>query len=654
MSQVVPLPPQPVSPKHSGRFVFGVLLLVALLAVSVIFEVRLLNSGAAREAAGKIRGDSRVRADFGDDVHIPVAVGLSSGNQARIYAYVTGKLASGYALVDMQAIEGPWKIFSLEVHNQSEHHLIGFASPKPAAKPEQLQGSGNLYFVALGDAASADVSELVTFFNKEFGISIKTLAPIPLPAVAYDPARKQWIAEMLVQSMAASFPDIAADPDSRIVGVLEDDLYIRNFGWDYTYSYRHRGKYSVVPAARLDPTFNHLPTSPAIRTERLRKVAMKAVGLLYLGFAESGDPQSVDAVEYTVEDIDRMGSVYLASDVRTGPDTNTASTNTDGTPCLAFFAANLSGTPLRKPVVQCGNHGDDYDRAEYHIDLARGKFESTRVDLFRGGLVPLALRRMNFSYHFDDKIRAFGKSSWQNLDDTVWSTDPDSIQTISIYGVQFQRVTPGSGFSTLAKYHAGPKNGDFSNALLSWENNGWRIDTWDGGVWHYLSCTPRTPVPCYFMGQRDHAGDSIEVTRDPSNGHIRLVTQKTFGDLPAATQDHTWRAVYDGEKISEIDDSDGAIVRYRYDHDEFLTDVDSEGHTVHYDYNDDRRITTVIEDGRALRIQYDSEGRVNRVDFQNGSTYTIKYLSESVEVAGPDHIYTVTILPSFFRTVEHK
>jgi YD repeat-containing protein len=279
----------------------------------------------------------------------------------------------------------------------------------------------------------------------------------------------------------------------------------------------------------------------------------------------------------------------------------------------------------------------------------------TRNDLYRGGPVPLLLQRMNFSHVFDDKIRAFGKDSWQSLDDTVWSVDPNSIQTISVRGAEFHRITPGTGFSAEAKYRAGPNAGAFRSALLRWENGGWRIDTREGEVWRYLGCGPKTPVQCYYMGQSNAAGDGIEVKRDLTTGHMQQVSQKTNPDLPAAAAlDHTWTTLYDGDKITEIHDSDGRTARYRYDPAEYLTDVEADGHHIHYDYDDAHRITGVVEDDRRLRIHYDSEGRAERLDFPNGLGYRIQYSGQAIEVTGPGGRYTVTLFPTYFRTVEHK
>jgi YD repeat-containing protein len=158
------------------------------------------------------------------------------------------------------------------------------------------------------------------------------------------------------------------------------------------------------------------------------------------------------------------------------------------------------------------------------------------------------------------------------------------------------------------------------------------------------------------MGLSDLAGDGVEVKRDvTATGHIQQVSQKTNSDLPsAAARDHTWIPLYDGERMTEIDDSDGRKAHYRYDRDEYLTDVEADGHRVHYDYDAAHRITVVVEDGRTLRIHYDSEGRPDRVDFPNGSDYIVRYSGQAIEVDGPGGKYAVTVLPSFFRVEQRK
>lgn len=652
MSQVASLPPPPISPKKTGSaFLYFLLAALTLMGLAFGMELRLLNSPAGKEARQRIRTDARVRVEFGDDVDVRLALGLGFVDRAWIYGWLSGKQNHGHTVVDLFAIGGPWAIGRLEVQNDGEGHLINLDQPEPPAKLDQLQAPGSLYFVAMGDAASDDAGELSRYFEKEFGIPSKTLPPMPLPPDAYDAGRKQWVSELLVQAMQSKYPEIEADPDARIVGVLEDDQYIRGFGWPFTFNYRYENKYSVISPARLDPAFEHFPASAAIREERLRKVAMKSVAFLYLGFGESRDPQSVNAFEGSIEDIDRMGSVYLASDVRTGK----TMADAEGRPCLTFFSANVAGAPQRQPILPCWQRTDDTESTQYQIDLVRGELDLTRNDLYRGGMVPLRLQRMLFGHRFDEKVRAFGRSSWQSLDDTVWSTDPKSIEVISINGAKFQRLTPGKGFSTTAKYRAGPMNGTFSYALLSWENGGWRVDTRTEGVWRYLGCGPDTRVQCYYMGTTSASGDVLEIERDSTTGHIQRALQKTNANLPsAAARDHILTPMYDGDKIAEIADSDGRMANYRYDGQEFLTDVEADGHKVHYDYDEAHRVVEVIEDGLQVRIRYDAEGRPYRVEFPNGSGYHIQYSGATIEVEGPGGKYSVTAWPTSFRTVEPK
>jgi predicted Zn-dependent protease len=652
MSQDVSLPPRTIERSSKGLFLlaFAALTVILLQVLIVSIQLRLMNSIAGKQGAQRVREDARVRAEFGEDVRLGYALAWSSHGRARIYGLVAGKLAQGYAVVDLRMSDGEWAMSHVEVRDLTEGHLIDLTKPGNPASPNQLHGSGSLYFVALGDAAREDATALASFIRDDVGVPVKTLSPMFLPDEAYDGRRKQWVAEMLAQSMAEKYPEVAADPDAKIVGVLEDDLYIREFNWWFTYSYRTGNKYSVISAKRLDPASDYYPPNEAIRMERLRKIAMKPVGLLYLGFKESENPESVDATEGSLDDIDRMGSVFLESDLRT----LSGSVNNDGSPCLTFYSANLAGVAASKPIAPCNQVVGDGENTEYQIDLTRGRFQVTRYDLYRAGAIPLLLERENLSYHFDDKTRAFGKNSWQNLDDTVWSSDPNSIQTISIYGTEFHRISPGNGFSPSARYMAGANASSFSYATLSWQSGGWRIDTRAGDVWRYLGCSPNSRVQCYYIGRTDLAGDRIQVLRDKVTGHIQEVSQRTNSDLSAAAEhDHVWKPQYDGEKIIEIDDSDGRVAHYTYDHDEYLTDVEADGHRMHYGYNNVHQITEVIEDGRSLLVFYDSEGRPNRLEFPGGNVFRIKYFGQAVEVEGPATDYEVNIFPGYYRAIEH-
>lgn len=311
---------------------------------------------------------------------------------------------------------------------------------------------------------------------------------------------------MLIDEMARNFPDIAGDEDARFMAVIDSDIYPRSLGWDYTFNYRHANKYAAQ-TTRLNPAFSGRKSNLAITTERLRKTALKCLGLLYFDFQESGRLDSLMGFEATLEKIDAQANHHRLSDELTRPMGNSFS----GQPCLTFSSVNLAGVLRLKPIGRCYEPYDISQGSYVQVNLSSGEFRTERDDIYRSGPMSFFLRRMYANHTYDGKVRAFGKSPWQNLDDTVWSVDPHHMQTINIHGVEFKRLTPGVGFSMDTKYRASPEAGEFSGALLSWEGK-WKIET-STGVWHYLGCDPTSRIPCYFIDEVNLYGDRLAVER---------------------------------------------------------------------------------------------------------------------------------------------
>ena len=279
----------------------------------------------------------------------------------------------------------------------------------------------------------------------------------------------------------------------------------------------------------------------------------------------------------------------------------------------------------------------------------------------------LFTRRILFSHSYDGKIRAFSKSSWHDLDDTVWSTDPQTIQMISINGVIFRHVSPGVGFSPSARYVAPPGAGEFSNALLTWEGR-WKIKTY-GGIWHYLGCTADSAIPCYFVDRSDIAGDRISVERD-TQGRITRAVQSTGHGMPVSddgfwslipgwrhaqsealpdSHDHIWIFTYDGPTIQRIEDNQGGEASYAYNAMGYLSDVKSDGRELHVEYDEQNRMNRVVEDGSVLGIHYDEEGRADEIDFAGTAAFRIHYGGEKVEVSYGGRVYEVKTRGNYFQ-----
>jgi YD repeat-containing protein len=632
--------PSPTRPERTSAMVRITTFLFVILVILLAYDSWLEKSDFMRSAREQLIHDPRVRAEFGSDVSMPFALAWNVDGTPNIRGYVKGSQARGYAFLQMVHQPKGWTISHGEIHDTTEDHVLDLSPAIGVANVAQLHVRRRLYLVAVGISAHNEVQDLAKFLEQECGLRAQVLPDMQLPGLGFDAPRQQWIAEMLVDEMARTFPDIASDDDARIMGLIDSDIYPRSLGWDFTFNYRYANKYAVLQTTRLNPAFSRRKPNLAIMNERLRKTALKCLGLLYFDFQDSGRPDSVMSFEGTLQKIDRQTEHYLLSDLAT----RSASSDLPGKPCLSFSRVNVGGLSRLEPIHPYYAPYDISQVSYYQIDLVSGEFRTRRNDIYNSGPMPFSLHRLYASHTYDGKVRAFGKSTWQNLDDTVWSVDPQSIQEINIYGVEFKRITPGAGFSPEAKYRAPAEAGEFSGALLSWEGR-WKIQT-STDVWHYRGCEPNSRIPCYFIDRIDPYGDRVAVERD-NDGHIEGAIQNASG-MPGA-YNHTWTFTYDGDRIREIQDDQGRLTRYIYDAESYLREVEAGGHKLVYDYDQAHRMSAVTEDGHILAVHYDPEGRVVQIDFDSRPVYHIRYSGEIVEVQTPAENYVVAVRENFFH-----
>jgi predicted Zn-dependent protease len=276
-----------------------------------------LHSPFAQVARDRLTSEARIGSEFGY-IKMPLMAGWALNGEAKLLVFVNGTEANGIASFRMTMRGQTWAVTHLEAWNWSEDHLLNLSPVAIEAKANQLRGK-RLYVVALGDSASKEAADLVKLFQEHFNIPAQMLPVMEVPAVGRDPERKQWIAEMLLGAMAKKFPDVVADPDARILSIIDDDMYIRAFNWPFAYSYRYSKRFAVLPTARLNPAFYRYKPSEAIKDERLRKIALKCLGMMYFDFGESEDPSSVMSFEGNIRDVDYQSDHFLITDVMTQP-----------------------------------------------------------------------------------------------------------------------------------------------------------------------------------------------------------------------------------------------------------------------------------------------------------------------------------------------
>jgi predicted Zn-dependent protease len=158
---------------------------------------------------------------------------------------------------------------------------------------ESLQGSEKIYFVPFGHFPAATVKELVSFYRSKYGLHIQTLPNVRIAQAALNPERNQLIAEQAIEIMKQAYPHLKNDRQAILIGLTTLDMYIARYDWNFSFSFRERGRFAVVSSGRMNLPVGKKPASHKLMLMRLRKMVTKNVGILYYHLPQSDNPRSV-------------------------------------------------------------------------------------------------------------------------------------------------------------------------------------------------------------------------------------------------------------------------------------------------------------------------------------------------------------------------
>lgn len=174
---------------------------------------------------------------------------------------------------------------------------------------QKLRGSGKIYFVPLGDFSPAKVEALAAYYRDKYGIVSETLHAVPISPASVNPERGQLVAEAAVELMKASAPNLVEDPQAILIGLTSEDMYIYEYTWQFSFSWRQEGRYAVVSDARMSIRTRGAPAG--VEMSRLRKMVTKNIGVLYYRLPTSDHPRSVLYKDIGgVEELDYMGEEF--------------------------------------------------------------------------------------------------------------------------------------------------------------------------------------------------------------------------------------------------------------------------------------------------------------------------------------------------------
>ena len=173
------------------------------------------------------------------------------------------------------------------------------------------RGNEKLYLVPLNHFSTESLNRLVTYYKQKTGIEAITAQPLPLRLAAIDNRRQQLVAEDIIELMKRSYPKLLADPNAILIGLTDEDMYIRGKSWQFAFSYRTQGRFAVVSSARMNPVNFGAPANDDLLDCRMRKMVLKNIGMLYYQLPGNHDPKSVlYSGVMELKDLDNMGEDF--------------------------------------------------------------------------------------------------------------------------------------------------------------------------------------------------------------------------------------------------------------------------------------------------------------------------------------------------------
>ena len=117
-----------------------------------------------------------------------------------------------------------------------------------------LKNEVKIFIVPFGQVQGLGLETLPDFYRERYGLSVQLVEPVPLEVKTLDVRRGQRISEELVQLMHQHLPHLTRDKSTFLIGVTDEDLYIRDFDWRFTYtSYEPGNRAGIVSSSRFVP-----------------------------------------------------------------------------------------------------------------------------------------------------------------------------------------------------------------------------------------------------------------------------------------------------------------------------------------------------------------------------------------------------------------
>lgn len=160
--------------------------------------------------------------------------------------------------------------------------------------------------VTIGEISHRLLSDLASKLVEIYSPLIESCvigAALELPPAAYDPHRKQYRSDIILERVQHRITG-----ENRILAIADVDLYVPTLNFIFGQA-QYPGRVALVSICRLDPKFYCRPSSYEILLERATKEATHELGHTFR-LAHCPNPSCVMSFSNSILEVDRKSSTF--------------------------------------------------------------------------------------------------------------------------------------------------------------------------------------------------------------------------------------------------------------------------------------------------------------------------------------------------------
>jgi YD repeat-containing protein len=539
-----------------------------------------------------------------------------------------GGLRHRYPYLVKRTIEGMISatvitLFAGDLHLLADHaytriQYVFYSGEQNFAAASDLQGRGDVYLVPIGHENPFLQPSLIDDYQRQFGITLKTLPPLEVPEWTRDPVRHQLVAEELVEAMKYAYPQHAEDRSHILIGITDEDMYISGLGWEFAFNFRAEEQFIVISTAHLADPFGSSDQEKIER--RFRKLLTKNLGLFHFGMQFSANPYSVLYSNVgSTADLDLMADRFSRDEAMDVHD----SYMHDGDPCITFHRHfSAAPTPADKAFLSgCSSLNRQLNMEVMEVDLKYGLFMDRRTEFNFADRIPLrftrVLRNLDIPY-----ARAMGMGGNHNLNIfPVGNTWPFTWMDLLLEDgsrIHYKRANWGVAYWDAVYRELDYNANEFAGSTVSWAFPGWEIKTSSGRKYIFPdgnSDGHSTRAEEWGLIEIRDDGGSLALSREPDGNLLRARS-------PNGTE---LRFEYDEQdRIRRIEASNGEWASYEYDTNGYLSLASSANHVTEY-RREGNFLFIIDNDKEMFRGEFSEMDRVVAFALPNGRAYRFDY-----------------------------